>query len=64
MSREMSDEEIRDLLRQIDYLPDVDVTPYEANFIEDIVYKKSRMDLTDNMRTVALNIIEKYERHL
>jgi len=55
----MNDEEIRRRLKLIDDDDAVDVTRWEADFIESVVYKYNG-PLSDQQRAAAEKIIEKY----
>ncbi len=58
--RHLSDEEIRDELIDIDRDEDVEVTSWEANFFESILYKYDG-PLSPRQREAALRIMERYE---
>ncbi len=58
-----SDQQLRDLLREIDESDDVDVSAWEAGFIDSVVYKYNG-PLSDKQRDSAESIIEKYEDQL
>ena len=55
------DSEIRDRLKDIDVDEDVDVDSYEADFIENVVYKRPFRILTGPQVRKALEILDKYE---
>jgi len=55
----MSDQEIREALKRIDEDDSIDVTSWEAGFIETVVYK-FRGALSPKQRDAAEKIIEKY----
>lgn len=55
----MNDQEIRRRLKLIDDDDAVDVTRWEADFIESVVYKYNG-PLSDKQRDAAEKIIEKY----
>lgn len=55
----MNDQEIRRRLKLIDEDDAVDVTRWEADFIESVVYRYSG-PLSDKQRAVAEKIIDKY----
>lgn len=55
----MNDEQLRAALRKIDEDDSVDVTSWEANFIESVVYRYNG-PLSPKQRDVAEKIIEKY----
>lgn len=58
MSDEITDDEIRSRLKDLDEA-DVRVTTWEANFIESVLYKfKGR--LSDRQRATAATMFEKY----
>ena len=54
------DEELRDKLKEIDELEEVDVSTWEAEFIESVVYKNKDWPLTSKQREVARQMIERY----
>lgn len=56
----MNDEELREELRDIDENEDIDVTPWEAEFIENVVYVFPG-DLSEKQRDIAERIIQDYE---
>jgi len=56
----MSDAEIRERLQDIDEDDDIDVSSWEAGFIESVVYRY-KGPLSDAQREKARQIIEKYE---
>lgn len=56
----MNDEQIRNTLRDIDENEDIDVSSWEAEFIEGIVYDYEG-PLSEAQRIKAKQIIEKYE---
>lgn len=61
MSKEnWTDEDIRDLLKQIDEDSDIDVSSWEAGFIESIVYKYDG-PLSDAQRKKALEVIDRHD---
>lgn len=55
----MSDQELRAALKRIDEDEAVDVTKWEANFIESVVYTYAG-PLSPKQRDVAEKIIDKY----
>lgn len=55
----MSDDEIREALKEIDEDPDVDVKTWEADFLENVLFKY-RGPLSAKQREAAEKIIEKY----
>jgi hypothetical protein len=55
----MTDEELREALKELDTAPDVDVDSWEAEFIEHVVYKY-KGPLSEPQRKKAEEIIEKY----
>ena len=55
----MTDEELRDELLAIDINEDVTVETYEADFIENVVFRYHG-PLSDKQREKAAEIIEKY----
>lgn len=55
----MSDEEIREGLKEIDENEDIDVDSWEAEFIENVVYKYQG-PLSEKQRAKAEEIIERY----
>lgn len=59
-SGKLNDTEIREQLKAIDEDDDVDVTSWEADFIDSIVYQYKGW-LTAPQRTTAIKIIEKYQ---
>lgn len=60
MTRKMTDEEVRDELREIDEDDDVTVTGWEAEFIESVVYKNGKIPLTQTQYDKCVEIIERY----
>jgi hypothetical protein len=56
------DETIRKELKAIDEDQIVEVSAWEADFIENVLYKYANRSLTAQQTATALNIIEKYER--
>ena len=56
----MSDELIRTDLKIIDNDDDIDVTRWEANFIDNVCYQYADRDLTEKQRQTADRIIRKY----
>lgn len=57
----MKDKEIRKELRKIDDDDATDVTKFEAEFIDSVVYQYTG-PLTPKQQNVAIRIIEKYGR--
>ena len=57
----MDDEELRDLLKDLDDNEDITVTPWEAEFIENVVYAFPTGDLSEKQRDIAERIIQNYE---
>ena len=58
-----SDEELIEELIEVDSDPDVDVTAWEADFIEDMIriyYSRDHLNLTDNQRSKLIQIVEEY----
>ena len=56
---EQTDEELREQLTEIDNDDDIDVTAWEANFIDQVVYKQ-KTPLSSKQREIARRIIEEY----
>lgn len=54
----LSDDEIRKLLKELDE-EDIDVTRFEADFIESVCFKR-KGSLSEKQRDVARNILDKY----
>lgn len=57
----MDDNELREELRDIDESEDVDVSEWEAEFIESVVYNYQG-PLSDKQREKAEEIIERYTK--
>ncbi len=57
----MNDEELREALQDIDEHEDTDVTPWEAEFIENVVYVFPTSQLSEKQRDIAERIIQDYE---
>jgi len=57
---EMTDVQIREELLAIDNSDDIDVTQWEAGYIDSVAYKWTGK-LSEKQRATALKIIEKYE---
>jgi len=57
----MSDEEIRDALARIDEDEATEVSQWEAEFLDSILYKYTGR-LSVNQREAAIRIIKKHER--
>lgn len=55
----MTDEELREELRALDQNEDIEMDSWEADFIENVVYKY-KGPLSENQREKAEQIIEKY----
>lgn len=55
----MRDQEIREKLRQIDSLTDIDVTTFEADFLESVLFKYDG-PLSRRQRDVGTQMIQKY----
>ena len=55
----MTDEELREELRDLDVSEHVEMDSYEADFIESVVYQY-KGTLSDKQRKLAERIIEKY----
>lgn len=55
----MTDEELRETLRDIDQADEIDVDSWEADFIENVLYKY-KGPLSDAQREKAQEIIDKY----
>lgn len=58
---ELDDSDIRELLQELDNDDDVNVSPWEAEFIENLVYDYGGL-LSMKQRESALKILEKYDR--
>lgn len=56
-----SDNDLRDMLKELDKDEDIEVSSWEASFIEDIAYK-TLGDLTDRQREKIIQILAKYNR--
>lgn len=56
----LSDQDLRDRLKTIDESTDVDVTGWEGEFLDNVVYKQQGR-LTTKQRETALKILEQYE---
>ena len=61
--RELTDPEIRELLLAIDESDDIDVTTWEAHFIETVAYKWQG-SWTPKVRQMVMQIVEKYQESL
>ncbi|MCJ2530715.1 MAG: hypothetical protein LN413_00135 [Candidatus Thermoplasmatota archaeon] len=57
--RHLSDDEIRDLLEEIDADEDLDVTTWEADFLENVLHKQGG-PLSPRQRESALQMVERY----
>lgn len=55
----MTDEELREALRDIDQAEEIDVDSWEADFIENVLYRY-KGPLSDAQREKAQEIIDKY----
>lgn len=55
----MTDDEIRDALKELDQSDEMEVDSWEAEFIEHVVYKY-KGPLSDRQKKKAEDIIEKY----
>lgn len=55
---EQTDEQIKDLLIEIDNEESIDVTKWEAEFINDVAFSDYRLSV--KQRDAALRIIDKY----
>lgn len=55
----LHDDDIKMLLMELDEDEDTDVTDWEANFLENVVYNHIG-PLTAKQREAALNMLEKY----
>ncbi len=55
----MTDEELREELRDLDVSEHVEMDSYEADFIENVVYRQ-KGPLTEKQRKKAEQILEKY----
>lgn len=68
-SNELTDDEIRDRLRELDERDDVQLTEWECGFIEGLLFVRfpgesrapNECPLSDRQRVKALEIIEHYE---
>lgn len=59
MSDESTDSELIESLREIDNDDDIDVSRWEADFIDTVVYKQ-KTPLSSKQREIARRIIEEY----
>jgi len=57
----MSNHQLRYELKKIDQYPEVEMTSYEAGFIEDVVFN-SDYPMTEKQKAFCEKLIEKYER--
>ena len=55
-----SDAEIRDRLTILDDRVDIDVDPWEADFLERVLFRQGSRSLSSRQRVSALRMIEKY----
>jgi len=58
--REMSDEELLLELRRLDDGDGLGVTPWEADFLESVLFERSHGPLSDKQRDKAIEILEEY----
>lgn len=57
---ELTDDELKEQLTEIDNDDDIDVTPWEADFIDNVLFKQT-FPLTARQREIIEQIIERYE---
>ena len=57
--RKSSDDKLREQLREIDENEDLEVTSFEASFLESVLFKYSG-PLSEKQRAVARDMIERY----
>jgi len=55
-----SDADIRDALEELDQEDDIDVSPWEAEFIDSVCFKNGHLPLTEAQRAKAVEILEQY----
>ena len=60
----MNETQIRDILSEIDDSTFIEVTSWEAGFLEGILYRQGYDAMTKGQKEVAEKIIGKYEHEL
>jgi len=60
MIKEVRDEELRVRLHELDNNDNINVTSWEANFIESILYTNKDRKLTDKQKTTIKDLLSKY----
>lgn len=56
----MTDQELRQALKELDQDPDVDVSEWEVDFLESILSQRTERSLSEKQRAVAERMIDQY----